>query len=71
MVQEGATRINPIATFADGGLHPVMLKNIQLSGYSAPTPIQKYSLPAVHLGLDVIAIAQTGEQYPSSSFQHS
>lgn len=38
-----------------------MLKNIKLAGFGAPTPIQQFSLPAVHMGHDLIAIAQTGE----------
>lgn len=38
-----------------------MLKNVQLAGYDVPTPIQRYCLPAIHLGYDVIGIAQTGE----------
>ncbi len=35
-----------------------MLRNVQLAGYEVPTPIQKFCLPAVHLGHDVIGIAQ-------------
>lgn len=38
-----------------------MLKNVELAGYELPTPIQRYCLPAIHLGHDVIGIAQTGE----------
>lgn len=58
--QEGPARIDPITKFEDAGLHPVMLKNVQLAGYDAPTPIQRYCLPAIHNGYDVIGIAQTG-----------
>lgn len=54
-------RINPIAKFEDGGLHPITLKNIQLAGYTVPTPIQKYCIPAIKMGHDVIGIAQTGK----------
>ncbi|KAK4145337.1 P-loop containing nucleoside triphosphate hydrolase protein [Dichotomopilus funicola] len=60
LTQEGPTRVQPIATFKDAGLHPAMLKNVQLAGYDVPTPIQRYCLPAIHLGYDVIGIAQTG-----------
>ncbi|KAF6838877.1 DEAD/DEAH box helicase [Colletotrichum plurivorum] len=58
--QVGEVRIQPIHSYKDGGLHPVMLENIELAGYDAPTPIQKYTIPAIHKGLDVVAIAQTG-----------
>nr|XP_036588886.1 DEAD/DEAH box helicase [Colletotrichum truncatum]KAF6800528.1 DEAD/DEAH box helicase [Colletotrichum truncatum] len=58
--QVGEIRVKPIQAYKDGGLHPVMLENIELSGYDAPTPIQKYTIPAIHMGLDVVAVAQTG-----------
>ncbi len=61
MVQEGPARVDPIIAFKDAGLHPAMLKNVELAGYEIPTPIQRYCLPAIHEGYDVIAIAQTGE----------
>ncbi len=41
-----------------------MLKNVELAGYQVPTPIQKYCLPAIAMGHDVIAIAQTGKFHP-------
>lgn len=50
------------AKFGDAGLHPVMLKNIELCGYERPTPIQAYCLPAILSNHDVIAVAQTGKQ---------
>lgn len=46
--------------FEEAGLHPAMLRNVQLSGYVVPTPVQMYSIPAILKGEDVIAIAQTG-----------
>lgn len=61
LFQEGPDRIEPIFRFADAGLHPAMLKNVELCGYKVPTPIQKYCIPAISLGYDVIAIAQTGK----------
>ena len=48
--------------FEDAGLHPVMLKNIELCGYKVPTPIQAYVLPSVFKNIDIIGIAQTGEE---------
>lgn len=41
-----------------------MLDNIALAGYDSPTPIQKYTIPSILQGHDVIGIAQTGEAYP-------
>ncbi|QPH18825.1 hypothetical protein C2857_003925 [Epichloe festucae Fl1] len=58
--QEGPTRIQPIRHFRDAGLHPIMLENVQLMGYDFPTPIQKYTIPSMLQGHDVISIAQTG-----------
>ncbi|KAK3335726.1 P-loop containing nucleoside triphosphate hydrolase protein [Cercophora scortea] len=60
LYQEGPVRVDPIGDFATAGLHPVMEKNVQLSGYDVPTPIQRYCLPAIHIGYDVIGIAPTG-----------
>lgn len=62
LIQEGPVRIQPVAKFEDAGLHPVMLKNVKLCNYEVPTPIQKYCLPAIMLGYDVIGIAQTGKK---------
>ncbi|KAL6896968.1 P-loop containing nucleoside triphosphate hydrolase protein [Trichoderma evansii] len=60
VIQEGPQRIEYIKTFADAGIHPVMLTNIDLCGYEVPTPIQKFTIPAILQGYDVIAVAQTG-----------
>jgi len=58
---EGSTKIQPVRNFEDAGLHPVMLENVRLCLYNAPTPIQAYCIPAVLTGHDVVAIAQTGQ----------
>ncbi|KAI3340879.1 P-loop containing nucleoside triphosphate hydrolase protein [Ustulina deusta] len=60
VTQEGLTRIQPIDSFEGAGLHPVMLRNIELCGYKTPTPIQRYCIPAIKMGHDLLAIAQTG-----------
>lgn len=61
VTQEGVERITPINTFKDAGLHPAMDRNIELCGYKTPTPIQRYCIPTIKLGYDVLAIAQTGQ----------
>lgn len=37
-----------------------MLNNVKLCGYKKPTPIQQYCIPAIKMGYDLIAVAQTG-----------
>ena len=37
----------PIATFAASTLNPVLLRNIEKSGYKVPTPVQKYAIPII------------------------
>ena len=37
-----------------------MVNNIDLCGYTNPTPVQAYTIPAVLENRDVIAVAQTG-----------
>ena len=49
--------------FEHAGLHPIMLENINLCQYRVPTPIQAYCLPSILLGLDIIAVAQTGKRH--------
>lgn len=63
--QEGPVRIVPIMTFDEAKFHPAMAKNVELCGYMVPTPIQKYCIPAIGSGHDVIGIAQTGEYFSS------
>ena len=53
-------QITPVKRFQDAGLHPAMMENVGLEGYQTPTPIQRYTIPAILQGHDVIGIAQTG-----------
>ena len=46
--------------FASLRLADQLLKNVQLSGYHAPTPIQQATIPLVLKGRDVLGCAQTG-----------
>lgn len=39
-----------------------MLENLELAGYALPTPIQTYTFPAIKMGHDVVACAQTGQR---------
>ncbi len=50
----------PTVTFADLGLNPLILKAVEESGYTTPTPIQAEAIPVVMAGEDIMASAQTG-----------
>lgn len=50
----------PIKTFADGKLRDLLLTNLQKSGYTKPTPIQRYAIPTIIGGRDLMGCAQTG-----------
>jgi len=46
--------------FATLGLHPNILKAVEESGYTTPSPIQAEAIPSVMAGHDLMASAQTG-----------
>lgn len=50
----------PIREFTSPPLDSHILTNITLAGYRVPTPVQKYSVPIVMSGRDLMACAQTG-----------
>jgi len=47
-------------SFSKLGLSDPILKALSDKGYTTPTPIQKKAIPAILLGKDVVAAAQTG-----------
>ncbi|HEY0129894.1 MAG TPA: DEAD/DEAH box helicase [Allosphingosinicella sp.] len=47
-------------SFADLGLSDELLRAVEESGYTDPTPIQTQAVPSVLMGRDLIGIAQTG-----------
>src|SRR3546814_11235424 len=47
-------------SFADLGLSDELLRAVEDSGYTEPTPIQRQAIPAVLMNKDLVAIAQTG-----------
>lgn len=50
----------PITSFTAPPLDELLVENIQLSRFTKPTPVQKYSVPIVAAGRDLMACAQTG-----------
>ena len=50
----------PLTKFMNPPLDNHLLANIDLAGYKVPTPVQKYSIPIVMGGRDLMACAQTG-----------
>ncbi|KAF7323926.1 hypothetical protein MKEN_00614100 [Mycena kentingensis (nom. inval.)] len=56
----GAQVPEPVSTFTSPPLDPVLLENIGYARYTNPTPVQKYSIPIVAAGRDLMACAQTG-----------
>lgn len=49
-----------VTSFHDSGLNQVLLRNLTKCHYTTPTPIQKYGIPIIMNGKDMIASAQTG-----------
>eukprot|EP01114_Cavostelium_apophysatum_P022944 TRINITY_DN847_c0_g1_i3.p1 TRINITY_DN847_c0_g1~~TRINITY_DN847_c0_g1_i3.p1 ORF type:complete len:701 (+),score=162.35 TRINITY_DN847_c0_g1_i3:194-2296(+) len=50
----------PINSWAEIDVGPILSNNIKLARYDRPTPVQKYSLPIVMGGRDLMGCAQTG-----------
>ncbi|KAL6453036.1 LOW QUALITY PROTEIN: DED1 ATP-dependent RNA helicase DED1 [Candida maltosa Xu316] len=50
----------PITSFTAPPLDELLVENITLSRFTKPTPVQKYSVPIVAGGRDLMACAQTG-----------
>ncbi|KAI0540966.1 DEAD-domain-containing protein [Xylaria digitata] len=50
----------PVLTFSNPPLEEHLIRNIELARYKVPTPVQKYSIPIVMGGRDLMACAQTG-----------
>ncbi|KAF7545172.1 hypothetical protein G7Z17_g9392 [Cylindrodendrum hubeiense] len=51
---------DPVKQFATPPLDEHLCRNIELAHYKVPTPVQKYSIPIVMGGRDLMACAQTG-----------
>ncbi|XP_032942264.1 probable ATP-dependent RNA helicase DDX4 isoform X3 [Catharus ustulatus] len=49
-----------LMSFADTNMCHTLTVNMAKAGYSKPTPVQKYSIPIILAGRDLMACAQTG-----------
>ncbi|KIM32881.1 hypothetical protein M408DRAFT_188282 [Serendipita vermifera MAFF 305830] len=56
----GAGVPEPVTAFTSPPLDPVLIENIGYARYTTPTPVQKYSIPIIAGGRDLLACAQTG-----------
>lgn len=63
----GAGVPDPVIAFTNPPLDPVLLENIEFSRYTTPTPVQKYSIPIVAGGRDLMACAQVSGFGPHCS----
>jgi ATP-dependent RNA helicase RhlE len=52
--------LSSASPFSELGLSPALVRALEESGYTQPTPIQKEAIPAVLQGRDLLAAAQTG-----------
>ena len=50
----------PITEFTSPPLDELLFENVQLARFTKPTPVQKYSIPIIAEGRDLMACAQTG-----------
>ncbi len=58
-IRKGHT-LSLVTTFESLNLHPSILRAVEESGYTTPTPIQAQAIPEVLAGHDIMASAQTG-----------
>jgi ATP-dependent RNA helicase DDX3X len=49
-----------ITSFDDIKLTPIIRSNIKMARYDKPTPVQKYAIPIILAGRDLMSCAQTG-----------
>ncbi|KAJ1259787.1 hypothetical protein BS78_10G182900 [Paspalum vaginatum] len=52
----------PVDGFEAAGLAPAVLRNVARCGYESPAPLQRYAIPIVMAGRDLVACAQAGRE---------
>lgn len=66
----GAGVPEPVLSFTSPPLDPTLLENIGFAMYTTPTPVQKYSIPIVSGGRDLMACAQVNSFWLSLYLIH-
>lgn len=56
----GRDPVQPLSSFQEAALYDTFKTNVEKAKYVKPTPVQKYSIPAILAGRDLMACAQTG-----------
>ncbi len=56
----GSNPPSHVNAFEDCGFSETVMKNVHSCKYTRPTPVQKYAIPIVKAGRDLMACAQTG-----------
>lgn len=64
----GDNPVKPINTFDEANLYNTFLQNVKKAHYHKPTPVQKYAIPSILAGRDLMACAQTGSGKTVSSY---
>lgn len=59
---------NCIQSFDEAGIYDTFLANVRKAKYEKPTPVQKYSIPIIMAGRDLMGCAQTGSGKTVSNF---
>lgn len=67
LLHTGRDRPKNIRAFEEAELDETVLSNVRKAHYAKPTPVQKYGMPIISCGRDLMACAQTGSGKTVSS----
>ncbi|GMF97480.1 unnamed protein product [[Candida] boidinii] len=57
---KGGKSENPLRNWKESSISSKLIEQLDILGFSEPTPIQRAAIPMVLTGKDIIGIAQTG-----------
>ena len=55
-------------SFEEAGFNDVVMENLRKAKYAKPTPVQKWAIPSILEGRDIMSCAQTGSGKTVRSF---